>query len=90
MSDEIEFDWSYFDSRCKAIGRRDTAGLAQMFGLLERNDYVHAKIIPNATAAMLVPVLREKVRLHCFYYVDTFRAYDVFEERSVLLELLVK
>ena len=90
MSDTIEFNESYFDSRRKGIGGRDAAGLLQVFGLLERNDYVHTKIIPNATAAMLVPVLREKVRLHCFYHADTFKAYDVFEERSVLLELVVK
>ena len=61
MSDEIEFDASYFGSRRKGIVGRDAAGLVQVFGLLERNDYGHAKIIPNATAAMLVPVLREKV-----------------------------
>ncbi len=69
---------------------RDAADLVQVIGLLERNDYVHAKIIPNATAAMLAPVLREKVQLHCFYHADTVKAYDVFEERSVLLELVVK
>ncbi len=66
MSDEIEFDASYFDSRRKGIVGRDAAGLVQVFGLLECNDYGHAKIIPNATAAMLVPVLREKVWLPLF------------------------
>ena len=90
MSDAIEFNESYFDSRRKGIGGRDAAGLVQVFGLLERNDYVHTKIIPNATAAMLVPVLREKVRLHCFYHADTFRAFSVFKEHLALLQLQVK
>ena len=66
MSDEIEFDESYLDSRRKGIEGRDAADLVQVFGLLERNDYVYAKIIPNATAAMLVPVLREGVWLPLF------------------------
>ena len=61
-----------------------------MSGLLKRNGYVYAKIVPNAIQHRLCLFLREKVRPHCFDYTDIFRAYDVFKDRLALLELHVK
>ena len=90
MSGAIEFDESYFDGRCKSIRGHNAAGKVSVFGLLERNGYVHAKIILNATAAMLAPILGEKVQSHSLDYTDTFRAHDVFNDRFALLELLVR
>ena len=57
---------------------------------MKRNGNIHAKIIPNVISTPPVPILREKVRPHCFDYTDTFRAYDVFKDRLALLVLHVK
>lgn len=90
MSGEIEFDESYFDARCKSIRGYNAAGKVPVLGLLERNGYAHTKIILNATAAMLEPILREKVWPHSLDYTNAFRAHDVFKDRSALVELLVR
>ena len=55
MSGEIELDESYFVGRRKDRG---AGGKVPGFGLLKRNGYVHAKIIPNAASATLVPIIR--------------------------------
>ena len=87
VSEEIEFDESYCVGRCKGISGCDAACKVLVFGLLKRNGYIHAEIIQNATKTALVPILREKLRPHCLDHTDIFRAYDLFEERLVLVEL---
>lgn len=69
MSGEIEVDESYFGGKRKGKRGRGAAGKVPVFGLLKRNGYVHAKIIPNAASATLVPIIREKVRPHSMFHV---------------------
>jgi len=79
MSGEIELDESYFGGRRKGKRGRGAGGKVPVFGLLKRNGYVHAMIIPNAASATLVPIIREKIKPHSIVYTDSFRAYDVLD-----------
>ena len=79
MSGEIELDESYFGGRRKGKRGRGAGGKVPVFGLLKRNGYVHAMIIPNAVSATLVPIIREKIKPHSVVYTDSFRAYDVLD-----------
>jgi len=82
MSGEIELDESYFGGRRKGKRGRGAGGKVPVFGLLKRNGYVHAMIIPNAASATLVPIIREKIKPHSIVYTDSFRAYDVLDVQS--------
>ena len=79
MSGEIELDESYFGGRRKGKRGRGAGGKVPVFGLLKRDGYVHAMIIPNAASATLVPIIREKIKPHSVVYTDSFRAYDVLD-----------
>ena len=79
MSGEIELDESYFGGRRKGKRGRGAGGKVPVFGLLKRDGYVHAMIIPNAVSATLVPIIREKIKPHSVVYTDSFRAYDVLD-----------
>ena len=79
MSGEIEVDESYFGGRRKGKRGRGAAGKVPVFGLLKRQGYVHAMMIPNAASSTLFPIIQEKVRPHSIVYTDTFRAYDVLD-----------
>jgi transposase len=72
-------DESYFGGRRKGKRGRGSSGKVPVFGLLKRNGYVHAMLIPNAASATLVPIIREKIRPHSIVYTDSFRAYDVLD-----------
>ena len=79
MSGEVELDESYFGGRRKGRRGRGAGGKVPVFGLLKRNGYVHAMLIPNAASATLLPIIREKIRPHSVVYTDSFRAYDVLD-----------
>ncbi len=79
MSGEIELDESYFGGKRKGKRGRGAGGKVPVFGLLKRNGYVHAMLIPNAASATLLPIIREKIRPHSIVYTDSFRAYDVLD-----------
>jgi transposase len=79
MSGEIELDESYFGGSRKGKRGRGAGGKVPVFGLLKRNGYVHAMIIPNASSQTLFPIIREKIKPHSIVYTDSFRAYDVLD-----------
>lgn len=79
LSGEIEADESYFGGVRKGKRGRGAAGKVPVFGLLKRGGKVFTAIIPNAKAATLIPIIREKVRPDSIVYTDTFRAYDVLD-----------
>ena len=89
MSGEIEFDEIFVNRRWGTRGR-DAAGKVPVFGPSECNRYIHAKVIPNATATKPEPILNEKLRPCCFDYIDTCRAYDVAKGHWAALDLRVK
>ena len=50
-----------------------------VFGLLKRGGKVYTAIIPNAHAATLLPIIREKVMPDSIVYTDSFQVYDVLD-----------
>ncbi len=79
MSGEIEVDESYFGGRRKGKRGRGAGGKVPVFGLLKRNGRVHVMIIPNASSATLIPIIKRKIKPDSIVYTDSFRAYDVLD-----------
>jgi transposase len=79
LSGEVELDESYFGGRRKGKRGRGAAGKIPVFGLLKRNGYVHAIMIPNACQETLFPIIQEKIRPHSIVYTDSFKAYDILD-----------
>ena len=57
FSGEIEVDESYFGGRRKGKRGRGAAGKIPVFGLLKRGGKVYTKIIPDAKASTLIPIM---------------------------------
>ena len=78
MSGNIEIDESYFGSRHKGDPRgRSTKVKIPVVGLLKRNGIVYTKIIPNASADALMPIIKELVqKSKSNVYTDKWRSYD--------------
>lgn len=79
MAGEVEADESYFGGVRKGKRGRSAGGKVPVFGLLKRGGKVYTAIIPDAKAATLIPIIREKVLPDSIVYTDSFRAYDVLD-----------
>jgi transposase len=64
LSGEVKLDESYFGGRRKGKRGRGAAGKIPVFGLLKRNGYVHARMIPSSCQETLFSIIQEKVRPH--------------------------
>ena len=51
----------------------------QCFGLLKRGGRVYTKIIPNASAETLVPIIEQKVIPDSIVYSDCWRGYNALD-----------
>jgi transposase len=58
---EIEVDESYFGGRRKGKRGRDAGDKIPVFGLLKRGEKIYTKIIPDASGATLIPIIKRKV-----------------------------
>lgn len=76
---EIEVDESYFGGARKGMRGRGAAGKVPVFGLLKRGGRVYTKIIPDASSATLLPIIRRKVIPDSIVYSDCWRAYNVLD-----------
>jgi transposase-like protein len=74
---DLEADESYFGPR-RVRGRRGrgAAGKTIVFGLLKRDDQVYTEIVPNASKAMLLAIIRGKASLESVLHTDRWRGYD--------------
>ena len=79
---EIEVDESYFGGRRKGQHGRGAAGKIPVFGLLKRGGKVYARVIPNAKAATLVPIIEKKVVPDSIVYSDSWRGYNALDVAS--------
>ncbi len=73
---EIEVDESYFGGKRKGKRGRGAAGKVPVFGLLNRGGKVYAKIIPDASGATLVPIIKSKVIPDSIVYTDCWQGYN--------------
>ena len=79
FSGEIEVDESYFGGRRKGKRGRGAAGKVPVFGLLKRGGKVFTKIIPNAKASTLMPIIQEKILPDSVVYSDSLPSYNVLD-----------
>ena len=79
FSGEIEVGESYFGGRRKGKRGRGAAGKVPVFGLLKRGDKVYTKIIPNAKAATLMPIMQERIMPDSVVYTDCLSSYNVLD-----------
>ena len=76
---EVEVDESYFGGKRKGKRGRGAAGKIPVFGLLKRGGKVYTKIIPDARAATLMPIIREKIHPDSIVYSDSLPSYNVLD-----------
>ena len=76
---EIEVDESYFGGTRKGKRGRGAGGKVPVFGLLKRGGRVYTKIIPNASAETLVPIIEQKVIPDSIVYSDCWRGYNALD-----------
>jgi len=79
ISGEIEVDESYFGGARKGKRGRGASGKVPVFGLLKRGGKVYTKIIPDAKASTLMPIIQEKVIPDSIVYSDGWRGYNVLD-----------
>ena len=79
ISGEIEVDESYFGGARKGKRGRGASGKVPVFGLLKRRGKVYTKIIPDAKASTLMPIIQEKVIPDSIVYSDGWRGYNVLD-----------
>lgn len=79
LGGEVEADESYFGGRRKGRRGRGAAGKVAVFGLLKRGGKVFTAIIPDASTATILPIIKEKVEPDSIVYTDTFRAYNALD-----------
>jgi len=79
LSGEIEVDESYFGGHRKGKRGRGAAGKVPVFGLLKRGGKVYTKIIPDAKASTLMPIIQDKVMPDSIVYTDCWRGYNVLD-----------
>ena len=76
---EIEVDESYFGGTRKGKRGRGAGGKVPVFGLLKRGGKVYTKIIPDASAETLVPIIEQKVIPDSIVYSDYWRGYNALD-----------
>jgi len=79
LAGRIEVDESYFGGHRKGKRGRGAAGKVPVFGLLKRGGRVYAVMLPNAKAATLLSIIREKVVPDSVVYTDSYDAYNVLD-----------
>ena len=76
---EIDVDESYFGGVRKGKRGRGAAGKVAVFGLLKHGDRVYTKIIPDASAKTLMPIIERKVIPDSIVYSDCWRGYNALD-----------
>lgn len=79
LDGEVEVDESYFGGVRKGTRGRGAAGKVPVFGLLKRGGHVYACMIPDASSATLMPIIRAKVRPDSIVYTDCWTAYNALD-----------
>ena len=77
LAGTVEVDESYFGPR-RVRGRRGRGAGRKtiVFGILKRNGWVYTRIVPNATATILLSVIKQKVRSGATINSDGWTSYD--------------
>jgi len=76
---EVEVDESYFGGRRKGKRGRGAVGKIPVFGLLKRGGKVYTKIIPDAKATTLMPIMQERIHPDSVVYSDSLPSYNILD-----------
>src|SRR3989344_326758 len=77
IANGVEIDESYFGPRRQKGKRGRGAGKKiVVLGLLKRNGKVYAQIIPDASQAEILPIIRATVKSGADIFTDGWRSYD--------------
>ena len=76
---EIEVDESYFGGQRKGKRGRGAAGKVPVFGILKRGGQVYTKVIPDAKASTLMPIMQKKIVPDSIVYSDALPSYNVLD-----------
>jgi len=76
---EIEVDESYFGGRRKGKRGRGAAGKVPVFGLLKRGGKVYTQIIPDASSATLLPIIKDRIAPDSIVYSDSLPSYNALD-----------
>ena len=74
---EVEIDESYFGARrVRGVRGRGARGKHIVFGIIKRGGKVYTQVVKNCSAAILLPIIKEKVTEDSVIYTDGFKTYD--------------
>ena len=77
FSGVIELDESYFGpKRIPGVRGRGAGGKTIVFGIFKRNDKVYTEIVPDASKASLIKVIRGHVSIESVIHTDGWRGYN--------------
>lgn len=77
FSGVIELDESYFGpKRIPGVRGRGAGGKTIVFGIFKRNDNVYTEIVPDASKASLIKVIRGHVSIESVIHTDGWRGYN--------------
>jgi len=76
---EVEVDESYFGGRRKGKRGRGAAGKVPVFGLLKRGGKVYTQVIPDAKAATLMPIIKDRIAPDSIVYSDSLPSYNALD-----------
>ncbi len=79
FSGAIEVDESSFGGRRKGKRGRGAAGKVPVFGILQRGGKVYTKVIPDAKAQPLLPIIRNRVVPDSIVYTDYYCSYNALD-----------
>ena len=79
MYGHIEVDETYMGGKAKGAGRHGptTGDKTILIGMLQRGDYVKAKIVPNVRRVTLRPIIKENILPGSTISTDELRSYAV-------------
>ncbi len=75
----VELDESYFGGVRKGKRSRGAAGKVIVSGLLKRGEKVYTKVVDNAKATTLMPVIQRKIAPDSWVYTDSFGSYEALD-----------
>ena len=79
FSGEVELDESYFGGARKGKRGRGAGGKVVVFGILKRGGKVYTRIVLDASASTLMPVIRRKIRIDSVVYTDSWGSYNALD-----------
>jgi len=76
MSGDVEMDESYFGGKSHGKRGRGAENKTAVFGMVERNGKLEARVVPNCQRKTLFPIVTDNVEQGTQVYTDEFNVYQ--------------